>query len=50
MLQAIELTRDEKIAMYMKLSKIELIELLLNSQMFAEQLARRSDTPMFKSE
>jgi len=32
MMQVVEMTREEKIAMYMKLSKRELTELLLNSE------------------
>lgn len=36
MMQVIEQTRDEKIAMYMKLTKREIIEMLLTNQEYVE--------------
>lgn len=38
MMQVIPQTRDEKVAMYMKLTKRELVEMLLNNQDFRDRL------------
>lgn len=41
MIHAIEMTREEKIAMYMKLSKRELAEMLANSNVLVDSLLKR---------
>lgn len=38
MMQVIPQTREEKIAMYMKVTKRELVEMLLNNQDFRDRL------------
>lgn len=40
MMQVIEQTRDEKTAMYMKLRKSLLVEMLLNNQELADRLLK----------
>lgn len=45
MLQVIEQTREDKVAMYMKLDKAELIEMLLNNIALRDRLLKqRTDT------
>jgi len=43
MVQVIEQTREEKIAMYMKLSKKELAEMLVNCNVLLESMAKGND-------
>jgi hypothetical protein len=46
MIQTIEQTREEKIAMYSKLSKKDLIEMLLENQRLVDVLSQRQNTPI----
>lgn len=47
MLQVIQQTREERVAMYMKLSKRELIEMLLNNQNLVSHQQERLLNPIY---
>lgn len=49
MVQVVPMTREEKIAMYMKLSKRELSEMLTNSNELTDALFKRLPMPEIKT-